>query len=288
MQAISVCGLLIVAFAALWGQAPAPGKATAPFQSRSASAISYSVKDGEETVNITNVAYELADDSAAGLPAGSRLVLRSTTRSKEILGDKGVEATVTLEAWPFGADLQGKARYVVKVSGVGAQTVQGGLWIVDRATDPDVRWWSIYNLATGRHLFDTYVELLRFSISRETLTERYAGLDVPPDNTPDARLKEPHTVAILVYASQEKVLRETLITCDDRERAALLRSYADTSRQLALVEGAGGHQALRISISTDYPSPPKTAVISIPIAKDDLDLAHAELPPGLHATAFRR
>lgn len=274
-----VCALL-TAGGALFAQTP--------FQARSASTISYSVKDGEKIVNITNVAYELADDSAPGRPSDSRLVLRSTMRSKEILGDEGVNATVTLEAWPFGADLQGKPRYAVKVSGVGAQTVEGDLWVVDRATDPDFKWWSVYNLATGRHLFDTYVEPLKFSISRETVTERYAGLEVPPDNTNEARLKDPHVAGVLVYAAAEKVLREALITCDDPERALLLRSYADSSHQLSLVEGATGQQALRVTISDDYASPPKRTVVSIPIANDDLDLAHAELPAGIHVALFRR
>jgi hypothetical protein len=246
------------------------------------------VKDGEKIIDTTNVAYELADDSAPGRPSDSRLVLRSTMRSKEVLGDEGVDATVTLEAWPLGADLQGKPRYAVKVSGIGAQTVEGDIWVVDRATDPDMRWWSVYNLATGRHVFDTYVELLRFSISRETVAERYAGLEAPPDNTNEARLKDPHVAGVLVYAAAEKVLREALITCDDPQLAMLLRSYADSSHQLALVEGATGEQALRVTISVDYPSPPKRTVISVPIAKDDLDVAHADLPAGIHMAAFRR
>jgi hypothetical protein len=288
MRIIRLCAVMAAFGAVLAGQAPGPGKTKTPFQSRSASTISYSVKDGERTVEINNVAYQLADDFAPGRPPDSRLVVRSTTRSKEILGEKGIDGTVTLEAWPLGADLQGKARYTVKVPGVGVATVESDLWVVDRALNPDVNWWSVYNLATGRRLFDTYVDLLRFSISRETLTQRYAGLEVPSDDTSDARLKEPHVIAVLTYASAEKVVREALIACDDRERAVLLHSYWDSSRQLALVEGAAGRQALRISISANYPSPANTVVISIPIAKDDLDLAHAELPAGFHAAAFRR
>ncbi|SPE38434.1 conserved exported hypothetical protein [Candidatus Sulfopaludibacter sp. SbA6] len=291
MYVIRVCALLAAGAGALFGQAPAPGKAKTaktPFQSRSASTISYSVKDSEETVDITNVAYEVTGDSAPGRPPDSHLVVRTTMHSHEVLSDKGVDATMTLEAWPLGTDLQGKPRYTVKVPGVGAQTVEGDLWVVDRSIDPDVSWWSVYKLGTGQHLFDTYVDLLRFSISRETVAERYAGLDVPPDDTSDLRLKEPHVIAVLIYASAEKVVREALITCDNQERATVFRSYADSTRQLSLVERAAGQQALKVSFINNYPSPANTALVSIPIAKDDLDLAHAEVPAGFHVTSFRR
>ena len=291
MYRIPVCALLLACAGTLLGQAPAPAKAKAsksPFQSRSASTISYAVKDGEETVDIANVAYEVTNDSVPGRPRESRLVLRNTTHSTEILGDKGIDATVTLEAWPLGADLQSKPLYTVKLPAIGAQTLEGAFWVVDRSIDPDVNWWSVYKLGTGQHLLDTYVDLLRFSISRETLTQRYAGVEVPPDDTSDARPKEPHVIAVLIYASAENVIREALITCDNRDRALDLRSYADSTRKLALSERSGGQQALRVSFSANYPSPPNPAVVSIPIAKDDLDLAHADLPAGLHVAAFRR
>jgi len=223
-----------------------------------------------------------------GRPRGSRLVLRTTTHSTEVLGDKGIDATVTMEAWPLGTDLQSKALYTVKLPAVGAQTLEGALWLVDRGIDPDTTWWSVYKLGTGQHLLDTFVELLRFSISRETLMQRYAGLDVPADDTTDSRLKDQHVIAVLGYASAERMIREALITCDNQERATDLRSYADSSRQLSVVERAAGQQALRVSFSANYPSPPNPVAISIPIIKDDLDLSRAELPTGFHVATFRR
>ena len=285
-------GVLLLAGAeALSGQPPAPAKskpAKMPFQSRSASTISYAIKEGEESVEITNIAHEVTGDSVPGRPRGSRLVLRTTTHSMEVLGDKGIDATVTMEAWPLGADLQAKPLYNVKLPAIGARTLEGTLWLVDRSIDPDATWWSVYKLGTGQHLLDTFVELLRFSISRETLMQRYAGLDVPADDTTDARLKDPHAIAVLGYASAEKVIREALITCDNQERATDLRSYADSSRQLSLVERAAGQQTLRVSFSANYPSPPNPVAISIPIVKDDLDLPHAELPAGFHVATIRR
>ena len=245
-----VCALLLACAGTLLGQPPAPAGSKAsktPFQSRSASTISYAVKDGQETVDIANVAYEVTGDSVPGRPRESRLVLRNTTHSTQILGDKGIDATVTLEAWPLGVDLNSKVLYMVKIPAIGAQTLDGALWVVDRSIDPDVNWWSVYKLGTGQHLLDTYVDLLRFSISRETLTQRYAGVEVPPDDTTDARLKEAHVIAVLSYASAEKVIREALITCDNRGRALDLRSYADSTRGLSLAERPDGQQALRVS-----------------------------------------
>jgi hypothetical protein len=115
---------------------------------------------------------------------------------------------------------------------------------------------------------------------------RYAGLDVPEDQTADSRLKDPHVVGVLTYASAERVLRETLITSDDPKQAQTLRSFADASRSVTLIEAPT--RALKLAISQNYPSAPATVVLTVPIVKDDLDLAHAQMPPHLHATPFKR
>ena len=259
----------------------------AQVRSQSVSSITHQKKGDEETVAITNVAFELTGETVPGRAPNSRLVLRTTTHSTQVIGDKGVESKVTMEAWPLGVDLQGKPLYSVSVEAVGAQTVDGALWLVDRATDPDVSWWSVYKLGTGQRLFDTYTDLLKFSTSRETLTQRYAGIEVPPDDTADPRLKMPNVVAVLTYASADKVLREALITCDRKQKAIELRSYADSTRSLSLTERPG-QQAIQVLFTANYPSPPNPLTVSIPIVKDDLDVAHANVPPGLHVTAFRR
>ena len=59
---------------------------------------------------------------------------------------------------------------------------------------------------------------------------------MPEDNAADAKLKDPHVVAVLTYASAERVLREALITSDDPKQAQTLRSFADASRSVTLVE----------------------------------------------------
>jgi len=88
----------------------------------------------------------------------------------------------------------------------------------------------------GERMFDTYVPLVVFTVSRADGTPRYAGLETPADDAADARLKDPHVVAVLTYASGEKVIREALITSDDPKQARTLRSFAYASRKLEFVE----------------------------------------------------
>jgi len=145
----------------------------------------------------------------------------------------------------------------------------------------------VHQLGTGNRLFDTYVPPVNFSTSRDFFISRYGALDVPPDDSTDARLKEPHVVAVLVYASTEKVIREAMITADDVNRARELRSYADTRRTLTLRETPSLPAVLRLRfLSNDKVE--KETLLEVPIAKDDLDLAAAKVPAGLHVKAWKR
>ncbi len=167
-------------------------------------------------------------------------------------------------------DLKQKPLYSIRYTGLEGQTVEQALFVGSRGAE-EVDWWSVYKLGNGQHLFDTYVPLLKFSISRNIQTERYVGLEVPPDDTSDVRLKEPHVVSVLTYASEGRVIREALLTCDDPKQAQLLRSYADVTREAALVEGpfqkgSEPSRTIKISFSQNYPSAPATISTMIPVA----------------------
>ena len=263
-------------------------------QSQSASSFTFGPnKEGYPAVDITNASYEVVGQGVPGRPQSERLVLRKTTHTKQVVDEIGMQAATTVEAWPLGADLKQKPIYSLKVEGVDCKTVGMDLLTMLRGFE-DVEWWSVYKLGSGQHLFDTYVPLVMFSISREIETMRYVGLEVPPDDVSDARLKDPRIVAVVTYASAERVIREALLTSDDPKQAVQLRSFADASRELAEVErepaSAKGEPArsLRLSVRQNYPSTPDTVTISIPILKDDLDLAHAQLPAHLHLAAWKR
>lgn len=101
-----------------------------------------------------------------------------------------------------------------------------------------------------------------------------------------------------MYASADRVIREALITASPAGRAELMRSFADTTRTVALIEhestgGAGRKakepsRAIRISFSQNFPSAPATVTITIPIEKDDLDVAHIQGPAGVRVAAWKR
>uniref|UniRef100_Q01WN0 Uncharacterized protein n=1 Tax=Solibacter usitatus (strain Ellin6076) TaxID=234267 RepID=Q01WN0_SOLUE len=247
-----------------------------PFQTHSASTLDYSIRDGQQAVEISNVAYEMTNDGIPGLPRDQRLILRKTTRTTELVGDIGTEASTTVQAWPLGVDLKEKPLYSLTVSGVEPKTVNSELLSISRGLE-EVEWWSVYSLGTGGHLFDTYVPLVQFSTTRDVQTLRYAGLEVPPDDTTDPRLRAPNVIAVLTYASAAGILREALITGDSPKVTRLLRSYADTIRKLTVDSG----NRITIAISP-------THTMAIPIVKDDLDFARATATTGLRITSWKR
>ncbi len=253
-----------------------------PFQSQTPASVTFGLnKDGQETFEITNVAYEVTGTAVPGRPQKERLLLRTTTHTKQVIDEIGMEASTTVEAWPLGVDPKQKPLYALKVAGVDCKTVDGALLTVLRGLE-DTEWWSVYKLGTGERLFDTYVPLVGFSIRRDIQTMRYAGLEVPEN----AFRQDPHIIAVLTYASAEHALREAAITSDDPKQAEALRSFADASRAMTLVETPA--RALKISISQNYPSAPATVALTVPIVHDDLDLAHAQMPAHLHVSLFKR
>lgn len=273
---------LTAAAVCLGQQPPAPAPAK-PLTIQAASSFSYSTsKDGQKIIDVRNVRYGVSGEGVPGLPPEQRLLLAVSTRNRQVLDEPGVRGTVLLEAWPLGADPKQRPIYNTTITGTDAEVGNNAVWIVSRGVE-DVEWWTILKLATTQRLFDTYVPMVHFSVSRETLKERYAGFDVPPDDTRDPLLREPHIVGVLEYASEDDVLREALITCDDPERARLLRSYYDVSRTLA-----GSMEGLTLALSMNYPAPPETLTVIIPILNEDLDLDHVKLPAGLHIAAFKR
>lgn len=245
------------------------------------SSFELSAEGDQQAVEISNVTFATTGSNIPGRPADERLLLRTSAHTREVIGDEGLDASVTVDAWRLGTDPAGAPLYSVTRDGVSVTLVDGALLLFDRGTE-EVAWWSVHALGTGAAMFDSYVPLVRFSLSREVQEMRYAGLDVPPDDAADTRLRDPHVVGVLAYASQERVLTRALITCTDTERAALLRSYWDTERALTVEHGeaAGAAPALSLKIgwAETSPSAPNPVEASIPVADDKLDLEHAQLP----------
>lgn len=282
----------IALFAATSGSAAAAGPQ--PATASATSSVSYGEADGVRTVTLDNATFAVTGDHLPGRADDERLVLRTRVQERYALDEKGNDAQVTVEAWPLGSDLAAAPAYAVRLDGVGATTADNGILIVDRGTE-DVAWWTVLSLGTGKALFDSYVPVVGFSITRDVQTLRYAGLEVPPDDAADERLREPHVVAVLAYAAADGVKREALLTCDDADMATLLRSYWDTQRLLAVVEAPGGSAggnapALYAQLRWTSQGEAGTASLAaaIPLIGDDLDLAHAKLPPCFKIAAWER
>src|SRR5262249_10109910 len=160
------------------------------FEDHSTSEMRFSSENGQDTVEIVNASYEFTDSQLPGRSPDERLLLRKTTRTKQVIDEIGMEAKTTEEAWPLGGPLTPKPLYSLSVEGLEARTIDGALIEVNRGLE-EVQWWSIYKIGNGEHLFDTYVPLMKFSISRAVQTLRYVGFEVPPDDVSDARLKDP-------------------------------------------------------------------------------------------------
>src|SRR5687767_15815249 len=94
-------GMVLAAAAMLFAQQPAevPKKAV---QGQSPSTFSYILGSSSESVDITNVAYEVVGPGIPGRPGDERLTLRVTTRTKQVVGEIGMEAMTAIAAWPLG------------------------------------------------------------------------------------------------------------------------------------------------------------------------------------------
>jgi len=218
---------------------------------QTASTISVTGAKGQEAVSISNIVYEVAGD----------LVLRKTERTKQVMGEKGMEAQTRLEVWPLGSGRAVKPRYSIEVEGVQGQALDNSLFIVSRGLE-DVEWWSLYRLSDGKPHFDTHVRPVRLSYFG-----RFAGFDIPADGDP--RLKDQRLIGV-VHIDTGKGLRHVDLVCDDTKRAQLLRSYWDVRHSMAFDEGAG---KLTLRIKDAVPD------IQIEIGLDGTVRA----PAGIHA-----
>ena len=63
----------------------------------------------------------------------------------------------------LGTDLGQKPSYGITLQAAGAKVMNQSILVFDRGLE-EVQWWSVYDLAKGQHLFDTYVPVTEFSI----------------------------------------------------------------------------------------------------------------------------
>jgi len=154
------------------------------------------------------------------LPVQAQLVLHKTETTRQVVGEKGMEAATVLEV----STADKKRLYTLKVEGVDGRTMNDELFVVARGLE-DVEWWSVYRLADGKPMFDTHVPVVQAG-------KLYAGFDVPADGDP--RLKNSRLVGVVNMAGASGAVRRVEVHCADANRAALLRSYWDARRTLSV------------------------------------------------------
>jgi hypothetical protein len=121
---------------ALAGAQQTAKKTARPLHAESSSTIDYSAAaDGSETIEIRNVSHEVTGTGVPGRPQDERLLLRKTTRSKQVLSDIGMDAIVTLEAWRLGEDLRQKPLYTLTATGEEGHTIDNALFVVARGLE---------------------------------------------------------------------------------------------------------------------------------------------------------
>jgi hypothetical protein len=291
LPAASAALALLLAATPAWSE-DAPAKA--PWRAQANSSIRYFDKEGVLAVETVNQTYALTGDHLSGrADKGERLVLRMRIATTEILGDKGVEGEVTVAAWTMGSDLNAKPLYSVSVAGLSARAAHNFLFF-ERGTD-EVEWQSIYQLGTGKHLFDSAGPPVLFDIAldADSWSERVAGLYLPPDDDPDPRLKQAATVGVLTYAAPDSdagILHELIVTHDDHDTVSSLRSYwtGEEGWHIAVSpEPREGGSAAEPRMTLSFFGIVGASLV-IPIHQDDFDLEHAEVPPGFHLARWQR
>lgn len=218
-------------------------------------------KDGRLDGRMVNVYFQTALVMMSGDPRPRRLLLRLEVTNADVFASRPGEGRVRLDAWPLDAavDLTKPALYTVIAPGRSALVVDDGTMVVEHGTRR-----SVYTLASGAWLYDA--DSAPASFAAEGERRRVVALSTVEEDMP------PRTVAVLTYASSQMTLMRVMITADDPTRARLLRSSMAMIRPVARMEDAS-----RRIIDLSLPA----GMVRIPINGDDLDLAKAQVPPGL-------
>ena len=213
-------------------------------------------------VGFHSVAVVLPDD-----PRPQRLLVRIEVATGEF-GDATGDGRVRLDAWPVEtvADLNKAPLYTVVMPGRNASLDSEGMMVVERGGGRR----SVYSLSDGSWLFDADVAIASFPLEGEH--RRTAALAQADDDLPTG------AVAVLTLASPQRVIRRLLISADDAARGRFLRGAVTMTRPVARLEDSS-HRLLEVSLPS--------GTLRIAFAGDDLDLASAEIPPGLKLTEMK-
>lgn len=218
-------------------------------------------RDGRLDGRLVNVNFRMVMVPAAGDPRPRRLLLRLAVTDADVFASGPAEGRIRLDAWPLddADDINKAALYTIVAPGRSASIEDDSTLVIEHGIRR-----SVYALASGIWLYDTDALVSTFSLEGER--RRVVAVATAEDDMPAG------SVAVLTYATNQTVLKRVLVTAGDPARARLLRSSVSMTRAVARIEDATRR-------TLDLPLPAGT--VRIPMNGDDLDLDHAQVPPGL-------
>lgn len=218
-------------------------------------------KDGRLDGRMVNVNFQTAHVLMPGDPRPRRLLLRLEVTNADVFASRPGEGRIRLDAWPLDAatDLKNPALYTIVAPGRSAIVADDSTLVVDHGSRR-----SVYALSSGAWLYDADTAPAAFAAEGER--RRVVALSAVEEDMPS------RTVAVLTYATGQMTLKRVMLTADDPTRARMLRSSMTMIRPVARMDDAS-----RRMIDLSLPA----GMVRIPVNGDDLDLAKAQVPPGL-------
>lgn len=216
--------------------------------------------DGRMQARLVNVNFITALVAAPGQMRPRRLLLRLEVVNADVFAGTEGQGRVRLDAWALEDERSVLAPplYTVIAPGRNGRLEDEALLMVEIGQRH-----SAYSLSDGSWLYDADGPVAGFSQgqSRRMVAAAAADDEMPPGS-----------VAVVSYASAQKVLKRVLISASDATRARLLRTSISLIRPLVRNDEMG-----RRWLDLTLPA----GIIRIPFLDDSLDLAHAVVPPGL-------
>lgn len=218
-------------------------------------------QDGRLDGRMVNVAFQTVSVPLADDPRPRRLLLRMEIFNADVFAARQGNSRVRVDAWPLDSADAVKAAplYTLVTPGLGAMAGDDGTLVVDHGGRR-----STWSLSDGRWLYDADSAPAIFSAEGER--RRVVALSAAEDDLP------PGSIAVLTYASSQKVLKRVMVSASDPHRARMLRASVSMIRPVARFEDAT-HRTIDIGLPA--------GMVRIPLDGDGLDLAHAQVPTGL-------
>lgn len=206
-----------------------------------------------------NASFHVVAVGQADSPRPRRLLLRLDVRKDDVFGTGG--GRVRLDSWPLDAatDLRADPAFTIIAQGQSAGIDADGMLLTDNQNRR-----SAYSLTEGHWLFDADVPLASFLTENEK--RRLFAVAVAEDDL------LPGGVAVIAYASPQKMIRRFILCADDEARARVIKVSVPLSRPVARLAD-DGKRAAEFTLSA--------GLVRIPIEDDTLALAKASLPQGL-------